>query len=367
MAWPIRLYLATTNLGIFWTPEFSALGAQPVYDTLNTGLSNLDIASFCLDRHETIADQRMLCIDGTTRTLWIRESGDWASLLTSAAAQALVGVGAGSLLRTCIDKITGYIYVLFLDDLSSPHYVLRSIDHGENWTVHTVLGINVSGSHSNIDAHNGVVAWTGEPALSERLYVSADHGVTWTMVTVSHNGYVANIAVHVHRSGSGIVLGNCWPSAQGPYLFRYDTVGAGLTYPFPATKVGPAKPGALYTYANDANQLAVINGTFGHSSDDCTTLDVLETLDVVGQTQLVDGCDPDFWIHLGPAVPNAPGPFAPLYISTDGYTFTDRSGDGWAANTPGSLIANIDDFTRGGGWGVLNPRARIFVGHVLFE
>ncbi len=89
MTWPNKIYVATKTLGVYYTGNFSDPAAQPIWTQINTGLPATDCREFALDPHNQKGRQFVLL--EASRTLYMREDGAWAAILTEAEADTLVG------------------------------------------------------------------------------------------------------------------------------------------------------------------------------------------------------------------------------------------------------------------------------------
>jgi hypothetical protein len=333
MAWPTWTYAATRTLGIYTTDDSLAPGAaDPIWVTLNGGLTNTDIRSFCLDRHEAVPDSRMFCIDETSRTLWRRTTGDWAAVLTSADARTTAGYGDGEVLTSVIvDPVTGYVYALLavaIYDLSRAG-VLRSTDHGESWTAYTIVERTYIRRFSTIDAHDGLVV--AGRAQGTPMYYSTDQGETWSSITVAENaGGIWESCPRIHPAAGDAWYGNIY----NPRLFdliRYKSDG---TYAIlqSGTSNGPMEtPGGVWPDPDDANHLIVAcRQVWMESSDAGATADSATVIPVDHMREIGDGCSEGYWVQ-GCTNPTyaAHAIRAPVYVSPDGVTLTAKSGANW--------------------------------------
>jgi len=326
--WPATVYAATKTLGIYTTDDTLDPGeAQPAWSTLNTGLSNTDIISFCLDRHETVQDSRMFCIDATTATLWRRTTGDWAAVLTTADAKTEAGAEDNETLQSVIvDEITGYVYALLSKASdSSLLAVLRSTDHGDSWTSSTVWTKLYLNGIGNVDAYNGVVAlsWVPNIAIALNTSYSTDHGQTWSHVQLGTSGAYSP-GVRINRASGTVWYGN---HGSGYGLYRGSSAGS-ITALQGGNAYGPySTGGGVWCDPSDVNHVITAPGAIWVVTTDAfATVDSDDATSVSDATEIADVCEDGYWVHgcyqLG-------GPKAPVHVSTDGITMTARSGTNW--------------------------------------
>ena len=143
MTWPKKVYCATTNSGIYYTSNFDGVN-QPTWLTINTGLASTSIQKFALDPFTPALKQYCLA----NVVLYRRDNGgSWASILTGAAGDALVGGGeSGGIIAYfyCDRSVDGRIWAFYkgnhvsgntYDDL----YAFYSDDYGATWTKTAIM------------------------------------------------------------------------------------------------------------------------------------------------------------------------------------------------------------------------------------
>ena len=335
MAWPLRTWAATQTLGVYYTLDsLDPAAAQPAWTALNTGLSNTDVLSFCLDRSEDPADGRMFCIDNTTRTLWRRVIGDWSAVLTSAAARTLAGFVASEVLwSVTVDDITGYVYANLAElAASSKVAVLRSIDHGNTWTA--VVAISAAAfiyTISNIDAYNGLVVFMRMRLIPGTVghWYSVDHGATWSALGTA--GLPAPLCARINRAAGNYWYGNFGIAGVQYGLTRGNTAGAGANL-WEVEQYGPqATAGGIWCDPLDANRSVsaawAVNSIFVVTTDAFATIDSNNAISITYMHEIADCCEYGYWVQ-GCSLPVTPGR-APVYVSTDGVTLGQKSGTNW--------------------------------------
>ena len=332
--WPETTYAATQTLGIYTTNDSLAPGAaDPTWAALNGGLSNTDIVSFCLDRSETPWDARMFCIDGTTGTLWRRTTGDWAPVLTSADARTGLSFSSGeTLLSVITDPVSGYVYALCAKEGDGDKGVVRSTDHGDTWTYTTIGVAGYSYSYSNIDAYDGLVVFVrGVSSIAGPYhYYSVDHGVTWptSIKDTTNSASPPNFVARIHPAAGDAWYSNIQSGASLYDLVRVTTAGT-ITHLMATSLRGPITHGGVWCDPLDAQHLLIaarLTATrIVETTDGGATADS-ETETSVGQMhEIADGCDEGYWVQ-GCSAPSATLGKAPVYVSTDGVTLTNKSG-----------------------------------------
>ena len=338
MAWPLRTWAATKTLGIYYTADsLDPAAAQPAWTQLNTGLSNTDIISFCLDRHEDPADGRMFCIDGTTKTIWRRVSGDWSSVLTSAAARATAGYTDNEVLYSVIvDPVTGYVYALLaLYPATANKGVMRSVDHGNTWTAVTMGARGYSNAWGNIDAYGGIVVAgrIPSPAVAMFHYFSINDGAIFGSIWVDEAYSVFEPVVRIHPAAGGTWYGTIRVEGGGQYDLIRSKTNSTYAILMGGQLHGPFTPGGVWPDPADANHSLIdvqaINTAIVESTDAGATVDSDVATSVTYMHEIADGCEYGYWVQ-GCSMPHVINNRAPVYVSTDGVTLGQKSGTNWA-------------------------------------
>ena len=335
MSWPSKVYAATESLGVFYSVDFGGpTDPMPTWTALNDGLSSVALRAFCLDRSATPMDARMFCIDTATRTVWRRTTGTWAAVLTEAQAKIIAGTsGPEKLLSVITDPITGYVYALLqVQDGTGAFRMMRSTDHGTTWTAHTIVGNSFwYGDTNNIDAYNSLVVVNAcNWPLNYKIKHSEDDGATWISVTTDGSNHSYNVMISpcdpdVWYAGT---RGSIYS------LVKYSTAagdpGTVLT-PSGDTIAGPyGTGGSIWFHPTNPDIFAVmnhhpVNNNFLLTLDRGITAAVSHS--ALGYlTQFAEHCDYQQWVQ------GCTGSGQAVFVSTDGYTVTDRSGTNW--NTP---------------------------------
>jgi hypothetical protein len=344
MAWPNRVYVATRTLGIYYASPFTATGDQPVWGTVNGGLAATTIGSFCLDTHEAAPDSRMFCI--VSGTLYRRTIGDWASVLTTAAALTLAGYSAGPTLQSVIvDSVTGYVYALLAqENETAPIGVMISTDHGDNWSAVTVRASAFNYNVSNIDAYNGLVVFTTvpAPALVYIAYHSVNHGGAWAYHIIDEGSSAASLPVRIHRGLTQTWYGTFPASAN--YFDLFKATPAGYTALSSTEGYGPYTAGGIWMDPDTAAHMLVLNDSLDtyarETSDDWASTDAENATSVTDINEIAEQSQNDAWVMGSVQATGA----ALLYVTTNGYTVTHRSG----ANYNNSPYADSIPDTAGG-------------------
>lgn len=350
MAVPNRVYAATGSKGVYRCGAFTASGDQPVWAAYNTGLAATTPTAFCLDRSASPWDARMFCIQGGD--LYRRVAGgDWAVVLTAAEAIALTQAGQ-DMKSVITDPVTGYVYVPTYgkpgeNDRSSV-YLLRSIDHGDNWTATTIATYLIAVYNmSNVDAYDSAVAFAYVRAIatSEKVCYSVNDGTSWTEVGVSATGALPGDHVRVHPA-SGIIYGLSWDSDYD--VFRLDPTTGAVSYPAGGNGAGPYG-GSLWCDPDDADHAATFYRNFRETSDDWATLATDQDMND-NYREIARGCEDDCWVHG--RINNG----AAVAVSTNGYTLSHRSGANYDSSPyTDSIPTDCGGIIECGLWTVFDP------------
>ena len=105
MAWPRRIYVATTTLGVYYTENFVDPSTQPIWTAVNTGLAATDCREFHLDPFDQ-ANRQYVMIN-TGQKIYRRENGgSWTEILNPTIA--------GTVLEDCpLEDIAATISTVF--------------------------------------------------------------------------------------------------------------------------------------------------------------------------------------------------------------------------------------------------------------
>lgn len=246
-AWTTKMYVGTQLKGIYYTDSFTGPGGlHPTWTTLNEGLHSELI--FQLEPDPFGPSYRMYALAGAPgdRTLYVRTPSltpSWLELLTNAAALALTGSASGELRWVATNAyFPGYLYVLFNSALfDTGFWCIRSLDYGQTWTAHAIPhglynyaagNISVGLSQGASPYAPGTVLyaaldrWTIDPAT---LWLSIDHGQTWTMKDGKGVGLMTPRCLVDPTDQSTVYIGAYTGGANIHELFRSETHGAALT------------------------------------------------------------------------------------------------------------------------------------------
>src|SRR4030042_2631573 len=147
MAWlpSGQIYVATHNLGVYFTQDFDTPAAQPTWTAVNTGLAALDCLEFHLDPFDQENKQYVLIDNGS---LYIRENGgSWVDILSQADCVALIdlftidpaiSMVSANIRTFCPDpSIKGKLWAVVAGVSDSvwvsPYVAIYSDDYGNTW------------------------------------------------------------------------------------------------------------------------------------------------------------------------------------------------------------------------------------------
>lgn len=265
MAWPRRIYVATTALGVYYTENFVDPTIQPTWTTVNTGLAATDCREFHLDPLDNAGRQYVSL--QASRTLYRRENGgSWTSILTSAQIAAITGQ-ATTLLSFHPDPVTaGRIYVMAkADAFWEPIWSLRSDDYGATWPTlgviragwYTYSGHCIRSAGSQVYASGG----TGGGSLATFWY-SSDSAATWAQI--AQEWLANNDPVIVNQ-----LLPNQFYTTSDPQgntdLRRITNGGVGADL---QDGLGPARQDAMWFDPTDADHQRLIRNSAVYSTTD---------------------------------------------------------------------------------------------------
>lgn len=195
MAWPRRIYVATTALGVYYTDNFVDPGTQPVWTAVNTGLPATDCREFWLDPFDPAGRQYVQLANN--RTLYRRDGGgSWAAILTPADVNTLLATTACTIGGFCTDpSIDGRLWAIVgAAGTAAPSlgwWAIYSDDHGDSWAA------TAKAYHSNwtydiasIRAHGDNLYYSRQSGIGGNSHVgiSANGGATWTYSTRNSPG-----------------------------------------------------------------------------------------------------------------------------------------------------------------------------------
>jgi len=182
MAWPSKIFVATTILGVYYTDDFSDPDVQPTWTAVNAGLPALDCQEFDLDPFDQLGRQYVLL--AANETLYRRENGgNWTSILTPSQARTICGQTGGTmgLKSFCADlSVPGRLWALFRWNTNA--YAIRSDDYGDNWTGILICDVNVEDVWHIRSSGNYVwtVIYAGTLFLhADWVFYSSNLGISW--------------------------------------------------------------------------------------------------------------------------------------------------------------------------------------------
>lgn len=191
---PRRIYVATTELGIYYTSNFTSSDVQPTWTAINSGLVSTHCIEFKLDPFHNDVRQYVLTEEPT---LYRRENhGSWTPIFTQADRNALTGRSDGPAVMTCfnpdqtIDGRIWFISVSISGGLGGIEDVFYSSDYGDNWTIVTRIYTGKIWGIDGICAYGDNVYVGDSVGTGNYGYIewSTNRGSTWHYVTVSLTG-----------------------------------------------------------------------------------------------------------------------------------------------------------------------------------
>jgi hypothetical protein len=332
MAWPNKVYAATARLGIYYTDAFTGSGAQPTWGTINVGLATTAIWSFSLDTHEAEPQSRMFCV--TAEGVYRRTTGNWALVLDSAP---IVGADGETLKYLVVDKVTGYIDVTYANHGGGfgSFGFYRSIDHGDTWVGNvTIVGLrDYYYCVGSIDADNGlvVIPYVCSPMYHRTAY-STDHGGTWKTMVIGGLSAPLWLPARINPLLANRWYGGRFEHSQSWNLIRGDPVGEAYVEVYSAGPAAGYTQGGWWFDPANVDHMLTVTGTTTitarETTDAFATLDSSNALSVFHVTEIADASEDGFWVH-GCRNPDSAEGRSTVYVSTNGYTLTDRSGTLW--------------------------------------
>jgi len=200
VAWPRRIYVATTTLGVYYTENFVDPSTQPIWTAVNTGLAATDCREFHLDPFDQ-ANRQYVMIN-TGQKIYRRENGgSWTEILNPTIAGTVFGrlpsggYSSHDLYSFYADhNVPGRLWALYrnCDESGWDNAVIamRSDDYGASWSAHRCGGaIAVYGCYQ-IRSHGDNVYVTGSWAAGAMFKVaySTNCGATFSEYT----GWLSN-------------------------------------------------------------------------------------------------------------------------------------------------------------------------------
>ena len=192
MSWNSKIYVATTNLGVYYTSNFTDPAVQPTWTAVNTGLGATTCREFWLDPFDP--DNRQYVLIGTTGGLYMRvNEGNWATILTVAevkvilTAWGITNTNAG-MFSFCVDSTVAgrlWVYVGSTGGVTSHprgYFALYSDDYGANWTLTIAYLFFYNYREGQIRAQ-GVTVFLNAEALSGgpmRIFYTTNKGTNWS-------------------------------------------------------------------------------------------------------------------------------------------------------------------------------------------
>jgi hypothetical protein len=184
--WPVKLYVGTVRLGVYYTENFGGpTDPMPTWAAVNTGLSDTTCKQLAVDYFDPEGRQYCLLTTAVGNELYRREAcGSWTLILNLAAAEALTGDLGGSLCSMCTnDGTAGYVHVVYVDG-SGPYYRrayhLYSGDHGASWNFNQVTaGFVYRGGTIRARGQTVYVGVNRDMGGKGYFYRSPNLGVAW--------------------------------------------------------------------------------------------------------------------------------------------------------------------------------------------
>ena len=196
MSWPNEIFVATSQLGVYYTDDFVVPDMQPTWSAVNGGLPTLDCMAFELDPFNESHRQYVLL--NTDRTIYRREGGgNWTPILSPADCRTLIGVTGGHIGGFGMDKtIEGRMWATYGSTAfgGEPfgYYALHSNDYGNTWHHQGSFYYNRFGYTYGLgtvvaQGNNVYAMFSGGAGGGATVAYSTDGGASWGFRNVDFN------------------------------------------------------------------------------------------------------------------------------------------------------------------------------------
>lgn len=259
MAWPNKVYVATTALGVYYTETFAGpSGGQPTWATANDGLPTLDCTEFALDPLDNVNRQYVRL--GTDQTIYRREyGGAWTSILAPSDCDTLLGVSGCSLIGFGVDPSNGRLWATVGH---GGYWAIYSDDHGDTWQAPNKAYDSIFAYECGSPRTYGDRIWFSRSSTNTYVQYSENLGATWAA------GDLIGISVWVVR----LCLNPLLPSKI--YAAGNGTNGPDLVQLLSGTQtvlqadLGPPRNDSMWFSAAAADVQRLIRGGYIYQTDD---------------------------------------------------------------------------------------------------
>jgi hypothetical protein len=180
MAWPSKIYFASTAAGVYYTDNFVNPSIQPTWTQINTGLGALNCEEFHLDPFNQ-EDRQYVLIgnrDASTGTLYRRYlGGAWEEILTPTDLNTLFSATGSFVECFCTDfTLDGRLFVAAKTDGGSR--ACYSDDYGDTWNI---AGASwVAGGLDHVIRSYGDNVYVHYHGTNLWFAYTTDKGANWT-------------------------------------------------------------------------------------------------------------------------------------------------------------------------------------------
>ncbi len=259
MAWPNKVYVATTALGVYYTETFAGpSGGQPTWATANDGLPTLDCTEFALDPLDNVNRQYVRL--GTDQTIYRREyGGAWTSILAPSDCDTLLGVSGCSLIGFGVDPSNGRLWATVGH---GGYWAIYSDDHGDTWQAPNKAYDSIFAYECGSPRTYGDRIWFSRSSTNTYVQYSENLGATWAA------GDRIGISVWVVR----LCLNPLLPSKI--YAAGNGTNGPDLVQLLSGTQtvlqadLGPPRNDSMWFSASVADMQRLIKNGYIYQTDD---------------------------------------------------------------------------------------------------
>lgn len=340
--WPTQVYVATQDLGVFYTANFSGPeGSQPTWTAVNEGLPTpLAVSQLAVAPDVPAIYQFVLASDGTTRNVYRRVAGsDWEEVFTPSAPSGneswipyWIAIDPETPGVVYVAQVHTYTTFMFFYDIQ----IYKSTTYGSSGSFSLLYdsGSLAKGGLTNMLAQGDYlyVGYKNGGSPEAAVLYSRDGGSTWG-VSDSGSLYASNNFLHQHPLSPEIVYSSIYRS----YSYFYQLASDPLAW----TRLGANVTDDTLRYTslypslafdeNDALVMRILcpDGTLRYTDDGWATAIALAT-----------GLDMSSLV-VNPAYPEN--------------LILGREGSQLAVGTPHTLLVSSDDAATLSGKGGLDP------------